>query len=99
MNTVVNTEVDTFRLFYCSDDTGLLKGNQLNKAIWSEWSSSNPMTDHILFAEYQSTGPGVSGASRPSFATILTQSEADQYTIASTVGSDYSSWVDTSYLS
>ncbi|PAV22414.1 carbohydrate esterase family 8 [Pyrrhoderma noxium] len=72
---------------------------ELNKAIWSEWSSSNPMTDHILFAEYQSTGPGVSGASRPSFATILTQSEADQYTIASTVGSDYSSWVDTSYLS
>lgn len=58
-----------------------------------------PNTDHILFAEYNSTGPGVSGASRPSFSTILTSSQASAYTISSTVGSDYASWVDTTYLS
>ena len=57
------------------------------------------MTDHILFAEYNSTGPGVSGVSRPSFSTILSSSEAAEYTISSTVGSDYASWVDASYLS
>ncbi|GJE96175.1 carbohydrate esterase family 8 protein [Phanerochaete sordida] len=70
----------------------------LDKAIWSEWQSSDPRTDNILFAEFNSTGSGVSGASRPSFATVLTSSQAAQFTIATTVGSDWATWVDTTYL-
>ncbi|KAF5363373.1 hypothetical protein D9756_001058 [Leucocoprinus leucothites] len=69
-----------------------------NKALWSQWSDSTPNTDHILFAEYNTTGSGVAGASRPSFATVLSSSQAAAYSISSAVGSDYTSWVDTSYF-
>ncbi|KAL5534207.1 hypothetical protein ACEPAG_669 [Sanghuangporus baumii] len=72
---------------------------QLNSAIWSEWSSSTPNTDHILFAEYNSQGSGVADANRPSFATVLSESQASQYTISTTLGNDYADWVDTDYLS
>ena len=51
-----------------------------------------------MFAEYESTGPGVENADRPSFATILTSDQAAQYTIETAVGSDYAEWVDTDYL-
>ena len=70
----------------------------INKAIWEEWSTSEPNTEDILFAEYDSTGPGVEDADRPSFVTILTASEAAAYTISNVLGSDYTDWVDTSYL-
>ncbi|EJD03927.1 carbohydrate esterase family 8 protein [Fomitiporia mediterranea MF3/22] len=72
---------------------------ELDKGVWSEWSSSMPNTDHILFAEYNSQGSGVANAARPSFVTILSSSEASQYTISSTLGSNYTSWVDQTYLS
>ena len=72
---------------------------KLNDAIWSQWSSSTPNTDHILFAEYSSQGAGVANADRPPFATILNESEAVQYTISNTLGNDYADWVDTDYLS
>lgn len=71
---------------------------QLNKAVWSQWNVGDPRTDNILFAEFNSTGPGVANAARPSFATILTASEAEQYTIATAVGSDFATWVDATYL-
>lgn len=69
-----------------------------NKALWSVWNSGDTRTDNILFAEFNSTGSGVSGASRPSFATVLSSSQAAAYSISSAVGSDYANWVDTSYL-
>lgn len=72
---------------------------QLDNAIWSAWSSADPRTDNILFAEFNSQGPGVANAKRPSFATILTSSQASQYTISSAVGDDYADWVDKDYLS
>ena len=72
--------------------------SQLNKAVWSVWSTTDPRTDNILFAEYNSTGPGVLNADRPSFATILTSSQAAQYTIDTTLGADWESWVDPDYL-
>lgn len=70
----------------------------LNPALWSEWSTATPNTDHVFFADYNTSGGGVSGASRPSFATVLSASQAAAYTIASAVGSDYASWVDASYI-
>lgn len=71
---------------------------QLNSAIWSIWNTGDERTDHILFAEYNTTGSGVSGASRASFATLLSASQAASYSISSAVGSDYASWVDAEYL-
>jgi len=70
----------------------------LNKAIWSVWNTGDERTSNILFAEYNSTGSGVSGASRPSFATVLSASQANSYTISSAVGSDYANWVDAAYI-
>ena len=70
----------------------------MNKAIWSQWSSSDPNTDHVFFAEYNSTGSGVEGASRPSFATVLNESDAEGYTVVTALGDDYASWVDTDYM-
>ncbi|KAG5638853.1 hypothetical protein H0H81_009404 [Sphagnurus paluster] len=70
----------------------------LNKALWSVWNTGDERTNNVLFAEYNSSGSGASGASCPGFAKVLTASQAAAYTIASAVGSDYASWVDTSYL-
>ncbi|KAF9451818.1 carbohydrate esterase family 8 protein [Macrolepiota fuliginosa MF-IS2] len=69
-----------------------------NSALWSQWNVGDPRTDNILFAEFNSSGSGVSGASRPSFATVLSASQASAYSISSAVGSDYTSWVDMSYF-
>lgn len=71
---------------------------KLNNTIWSIWNVDEPNTDHVFFAEFNSTGPGVADAKRPSFSTVLTSSQAAVYNIASTVGSDYMTWVDATYL-
>jgi pectinesterase len=70
----------------------------LNKNIWSVWNKGDERTSNIFFAEYNSSGTGVSGATRPTFATVLSESQAASYSISSAVGSDYASWVDSSYL-
>lgn len=68
----------------------------VNSAGWSEWSSSEPNTDHVSFGEYDNTGAGAKG-DRASFATTLSKAVA----ITSILGSSYesASWVDTAYLS
>ncbi|KDN45497.1 hypothetical protein RSAG8_04821, partial [Rhizoctonia solani AG-8 WAC10335] len=33
-------------------------GSQVQPAGWSEWSTTNPMTDHIFYGEFNNTGPG-----------------------------------------
>ncbi|ETW82180.1 carbohydrate esterase family 8 protein [Heterobasidion irregulare TC 32-1] len=68
----------------------------LNKALWSVWSSTAAQTDHVFFADYNTTGPGIPTISRASFATKLSASQAASYTLASTIGT--TSWVDKSYL-
>ncbi|KAJ7634498.1 pectinesterase [Roridomyces roridus] len=70
----------------------------MNKALWSEWSTATPNTDNILFGEYNTTGSGASGATRPSFATVLSATQAATYSISSAVGSGYTSWVDAAYI-
>lgn len=70
----------------------------MNKALWSVWNVGDERTSNILFAEYNTSGSGSSGAARPSFAKVLTASQANSYTIATAVGSDYASWVDAAYL-
>jgi len=70
----------------------------LNSAVWSVWHSDDKRTDHILFAEYNTTGSGITNASRPSFATVLSSTDAASYSIKSAVGIDYDTWVDSAYL-
>ncbi|KAI0066174.1 pectin lyase-like protein [Artomyces pyxidatus] len=71
----------------------------LNSAIWSEWSPATPNTDHVFFADYNTTGPGIpSDVTEPGFATQLTAAEAAAYDITSALGSSWESWVDTNYL-
>ncbi|KAJ7490673.1 pectin lyase fold/virulence factor [Mycena latifolia] len=69
----------------------------LNKTIWSIWNPGDERIDDILFAEYDSFGPGVVHANRPNFSTILTRPEAAQYTLSSALP-NYRDWVDTEYL-
>ncbi|KAJ7364801.1 pectin lyase fold/virulence factor [Mycena albidolilacea] len=76
---------------------GLIFFLQLNKTIWSIWNPGDERTDFILFAEYNSFGPGVAHAHRANFSTGLTHEEAAQYTLASAVP-DYAEWVDGAYL-
>ncbi|KAJ7644742.1 putative pectin methylesterase [Roridomyces roridus] len=70
-------------------------GAHINPAGWSIWSTATPNTADVLFAEYASTGAGASGT-RASFSKKLTSTSG--YTIASVLGSGYTSWVDLSYV-
>ncbi|KAF7320081.1 Pectinesterase [Mycena kentingensis (nom. inval.)] len=69
-----------------------------NKALWSQWSSTTPNTDSILFGDFNTTGSGASGLARASFATALSSSQAAAFSISSAVGSDFASWVDAAYI-
>lgn len=53
--------------------------------------------DFILFAEYNSFGSGVADADRANFSTVLTRTEAAQYTLPSAIP-NYSDWVDADFL-
>ncbi|PQE19106.1 carbohydrate esterase family 8 protein [Rutstroemia sp. NJR-2017a BBW] len=66
----------------------------INSAGWSVWSTSSPNTGDVLFEEYDNSGTGASGT-RASFA----KKYSTAYTISGVIGSNYASWVDTSYLS
>ncbi|KAF2712203.1 carbohydrate esterase family 8 protein [Pleomassaria siparia CBS 279.74] len=68
--------------------------NVINAAGWSVWSSTDTRTDQTYFGEYANTGAGASGT-RASFGRKLSSAVA----ISTVLGSSYTSWVDTSYLS
>ncbi|KAF2123224.1 pectin lyase fold/virulence factor [Lophiotrema nucula] len=68
--------------------------NVINSAGWTVWSTSDTRTDNAYFGEYSNTGDGASGT-RASFAKKLSSPVA----ITTVLGSGYTSWVDTSYLS
>ncbi|EED14650.1 pectin methylesterase, putative [Talaromyces stipitatus ATCC 10500] len=68
--------------------------NVINSAGWEVWSSSQPNTQDVLFGEYDNSGAGSQGT-RASFAKKL----SSPIGISSILGADYTSWVDTSYLS
>jgi len=70
----------------------------LNSGIWSIWDVGDERTNHVFFAEFNTMGPGVIGANRPSFSTLLNATEAKNFSISSAVGSDFATWVDLRYL-
>jgi pectinesterase len=67
--------------------------------MWNDWHPGDARTDHVLFAEHNTFGPGVPAHSqRPNFATLLSAHEAALYNITFALGGDWASWVDQSYL-
>ena len=67
----------------------------INSAGWTEWSSSEPNTEDVLFGEYDNSGAGSEGT-RASFATKLTAGVS----IDTVLGSSYTSYsfYDSSYF-
>ncbi|KAG8721055.1 hypothetical protein FRC09_008559 [Ceratobasidium sp. 395] len=68
-------------------------GSQIQAAGWTQWSSSSPNTDHILFGEYNNSGAGAWKSGRASFATKLSAGVS-----MSAVFGGSTSWVDSAYL-
>ncbi|CAG7975160.1 unnamed protein product [Penicillium salamii] len=64
----------------------------INPIGWHVWSTSTPQTDYVTFGEFNNTGPGSWSSSRASFATNLTATQADAYTLSNWVGG--TSWLD-----
>lgn len=64
----------------------------INPAGWHIWSTSAPQTDHVTFGEFNNSGPGAWSDSRASFATNLTEAEAEAYTLANWIGN--TNWLD-----
>lgn len=67
--------------------------NVINSAGWEQWSSSEPNTADILFGEYDNSGAGASGTRK------LETKLSAPISISTILGSNYASWVDTTYLS
>lgn len=66
----------------------------INPVGWSIWNVGDPRTDNVTYEEYQNYGPGSMGT-RANFSHSISAPR----TIATVLGSDWASWVDTSYLS
>ncbi|KAE9395821.1 carbohydrate esterase family 8 protein [Gymnopus androsaceus JB14] len=75
--------------------TSVTMSDIINSAGWSVWSSTEPNTEDVTFVEFDSTGAGAAGT-RASFSTKATSTAG--YTIADVLGSDYTNWVDLSYV-
>ncbi|KAL2165022.1 hypothetical protein VTH06DRAFT_318 [Thermothelomyces fergusii] len=67
----------------------------INPAGWSIWNAGDERTDRVEFAEYANTGAGATAWSRAPFSRQLSA----PVSIETVLGSDYATWVDTSYLS
>ncbi|RPA99941.1 pectinesterase-like protein [Choiromyces venosus 120613-1] len=64
----------------------------VNPAGWRVWTDQDTNTDHVYYREFGNSGPGASGTR--SFGQFLSAAEP----ITTLFGSDYASWIDTSYL-
>ncbi|KAJ4363114.1 hypothetical protein N0V83_010234 [Neocucurbitaria cava] len=68
--------------------------NVINAAGWHIWNTGDERTDNVAFGEYGNSSDGSKGT-RASFAKKLSAAVS----ISTVLGSDYTSWVDTTYLS
>ena len=67
-------------------------------SVWSTKNASDERTGHVTFGEYRNFGPGAETAQRANFSSVLTPSQAAQYTIQKVLGSDWAKWVDKLYF-
>ncbi|KAJ7848646.1 pectin lyase fold/virulence factor [Mycena olivaceomarginata] len=70
-------------------------GVHINPAGWEPWSTAEPNTSGVLFAEFGSIGPGAAGT-RASLSKKLTS--AAGFGIADVLGANWATWVDTTYV-
>jgi pectinesterase len=68
--------------------------NVINGAGWVKWNTGDDRTDKVEFGEFGNSGDGSKGT-RAGFSKKLGAAVG----IATVLGSDYKSWVDTTYLS
>jgi pectinesterase len=68
--------------------------NVINGAGWKNWNTGDDRTDKVDFGEFGNSGDGSKG-SRAGFSKKL----GSAVSISTVLGSDYASWVDTTYLS
>ncbi|KAI9013733.1 pectin lyase fold/virulence factor [Phycomyces nitens] len=67
--------------------------SHINSAGWSKWSAASPNTDGVLFGEYNNSGAGRwNSTTRVSFASLLTDAEAESYSLSNIF--DSISWID-----
>ncbi|KAJ5248590.1 hypothetical protein N7468_000041 [Penicillium chermesinum] len=66
--------------------------SNIDPAGWSGWSTSSPQTAHVLFGEYNNSGPGSSLSARASFATKLSKRQAAAYSLSEWISD--TSWLD-----
>ncbi|KAJ5508903.1 hypothetical protein N7527_011046 [Penicillium freii] len=64
----------------------------INPAGWHIWSTGSPQTDFVTFGEFNNTGPSSWSSSCASFATNLTETQAEAYTLANWIGD--TTWLD-----
>ncbi|KAH7332554.1 putative pectinesterase precursor [Rhizoctonia solani] len=67
-------------------------GSHVVAGGWSQWSSSSPNTDQVLFGEYNNSGGGSWRSGRASFATKLSAGVSISTALGST------SWIDSAYI-
>ncbi|CAE6521673.1 unnamed protein product [Rhizoctonia solani] len=67
-------------------------GSHVGAAGWSQWSTSSPNTESILFGEYDNSGEGSWKSGRASFATKLSAG----ISISTALGN--TDWIDLAYL-
>ena len=65
----------------------------INAAGFTQWNTGDARTDHVTFQEYANSGAGAAGTRK--YETAL----SGPISISTILGSSYTSWVDTSYLS
>ncbi|KDN43153.1 hypothetical protein RSAG8_06306, partial [Rhizoctonia solani AG-8 WAC10335] len=69
-------------------------GSQIQPAGWSAWGTTNPMTDHVFYGEYNNTGPGAwNNSTRALFATNM-----EEGLTLDTVFGGSTGWVNPAYL-
>ncbi|CUS15888.1 unnamed protein product [Tuber aestivum] len=71
-------------------------GNVLDARGWTAWSTTDPRTDAVYYAEYNNMGASAWGSSRASFAKQIGKDEAEgRWSVKGTLGSD--SWIDSRF--
>ncbi|KAG1441939.1 hypothetical protein G6F56_011271 [Rhizopus delemar] len=68
-------------------------GSHITPAAWSSWKATDPRTGHVSYYEYNDSGANPWNATvRANFSSLLTKSEAAQYTPKKIFGDI--SWID-----
>lgn len=72
-------------------------GNVLDLRGWSEWSTTDPRTNGVYYAEHNNKGGSAWNSARANFSHLIGKEEAEKYwSVEKTLGSK--NWVDKRFL-